>query len=438
MKPRAMIAVCVLGVLAATASAHTVYVDLNGGGDYLTIQEGINAATSGDTVLVAPGTYTGPMNRDMYFAGKGIYLVSEEGAEQTVIDCQHAGRAFVLTGSETPDAVIEEFTITNGSAPDSGDTAGWGGALYIANSAPVFVYCIFTNNEGLYGGAAYFGISSFVEMVACEFYNNTAELYGGGIYTYGSQLIVGRCYFEENQAVISGGGICCKTGSLAFITDCDFYQNTAADGGAVYIGTFFEPGTEPEEPSKVWWCEFKENTANRGGALFINGFTWVKALSCLFEHNTAVNQGGAVFALTDYTRSLAIQNCTLCFNSAEFGGGIYSAGTYGFQMNVEQSIIAFNSQGGAVRAEDYSTISPTLCLAFENVGGDELLGSRNMVEDPLFCSVYDGDYRLCENSPCLAENHPWGFGLGITQQSCEPCAAPVEETSWGSIKAMYR
>ena len=128
--------VCVCVVLAGTATASTVHVDWNGGGDHLTIQEGVTAASSGDSVLVAPGTYTGPQNRDILFGGKDVYLVSEAGAELTIIDCQHAGRAFVLAGSEPPTTTIEGFTVLNGVAPSTGETAGWGGAIYCANSAP--------------------------------------------------------------------------------------------------------------------------------------------------------------------------------------------------------------------------------------------------------------------------------------------------------------
>jgi len=35
----------------------TITVDIEGNGDFLSIQEGINASTNGDTVLVYPGRY---------------------------------------------------------------------------------------------------------------------------------------------------------------------------------------------------------------------------------------------------------------------------------------------------------------------------------------------------------------------------------------------
>jgi hypothetical protein len=75
-----------------------------------TIQQGINAAVKGDTVLVAPGTYTGPSNRNLSFLNKYLVLRSESGPAVTTIDCQSFGRAFFLldvasrSGSTAPRA----------------------------------------------------------------------------------------------------------------------------------------------------------------------------------------------------------------------------------------------------------------------------------------------------------------------------------------------
>lgn len=441
MKAHLLSLFCVFCVLTGTAVAGTVHVDVNGGGDYLTIGEGLATAGGGDTVLVAPGTYTGTLNRDIVFGGRHVYLVSEAGADQTIIDCQSAGRAFVLAGSEPFGTTIEGFTIRNGAAPTSGETAGWGGAIYCASSAPAILGCTFEDCYAEYGGAMYCGSSAVLPIVSCTFTDNEAPSYGGAIYCYGADVDIAKCDFVGNAAGISGGGICCKTGTLATISDCDFIENYAPDGAGVYVGTFDNGGTEPEDPSKVFYCRFTRNTASRGAGLFINGFTWVNASGCEFDYNTATLQGGGIFALTDYTRSLTVNACTFVFNGAEHGGSIYSAGAFGFEMAITQSIFAFGTGGASVQAEDYNSVAPSLCLAFGNVGGDQLPDSRNLQLDPLFCDVLAGDYYLCSNSPALEVNNPYHFALGAHTSpytTCDACAAPVEEVSWGSIKAMYR
>lgn len=61
--------------LAASVHAATIRVP----SDQSTIQDGLDASVSGDTVLVAPGTYTGEGKRGLYFQGKVIVLRSEGG-----------------------------------------------------------------------------------------------------------------------------------------------------------------------------------------------------------------------------------------------------------------------------------------------------------------------------------------------------------------------
>ncbi|HEV2355066.1 MAG TPA: hypothetical protein VGR89_12540, partial [Puia sp.] len=55
--------------------------------DQPTIQAGINAASNGDTVLVAPGTYKESIN----FSKKAITLMSSGGPSVTIIDGSNNG-----------------------------------------------------------------------------------------------------------------------------------------------------------------------------------------------------------------------------------------------------------------------------------------------------------------------------------------------------------
>ena len=61
---RVLLSSLVAWAFCVPASAATLVVDLNGGGDYTDIQSAIDVAADGDTVLVKPGEYwiTEPIN----------------------------------------------------------------------------------------------------------------------------------------------------------------------------------------------------------------------------------------------------------------------------------------------------------------------------------------------------------------------------------------
>ncbi len=82
--------------------------------DQPTIQEGIDAAQPGDTVILSPGTYIGPDNRDIDFKGKAITVRSESGAETCIIDCQGEGFGFIFQEGEGQGSVLEGVTINDG------------------------------------------------------------------------------------------------------------------------------------------------------------------------------------------------------------------------------------------------------------------------------------------------------------------------------------
>jgi hypothetical protein len=96
--------------------AATITVNWDGSADYTAIHAGIDAASNGDTVLVADGTYTGAGNRDIDFLGKAITVKSAGGPENCIIDCEGSPsdqhRGFYFHNGEGPDSVLDGFTIT--------------------------------------------------------------------------------------------------------------------------------------------------------------------------------------------------------------------------------------------------------------------------------------------------------------------------------------
>lgn len=426
------VVVGIMAVLPVAAPAATIHVDVSGGGDFATISEGVDAASSGDTILVAPGIYSGPMNRDIEFGGRTMTLRGEGGRDATVIDCQSAGRALVFSSGGTPDVRVEGLTIRNGNAG-----AGNGGAVWMAGASATFFECAFEDNEATWGGAFYLGHQSWPYIEYCTFEGNSAVDYGGCIYTYASKPYVYECDFTNNTAGISGGAISCKTWSIASIYNNRFYGNQAQDGGSIYVGTSFTMADDVV-PSYIGFNWFEDNTGDRGGAVFLNSFSWVNCMWNTFVRNSA-ERGGAVYCQTDAQGSLKLQNCTLVYNHGEYGGGICSSGNSVFnELTIEQCVIAFSTMGNSVHRIDFSPVTTDLSLAFGNDGGDILYGSRNLFDDPLFCDIDSNNFDLCENSPCRSVNNDWGFLMGSFRQICGECSSPVQETSWGSIKAMYR
>jgi len=182
---------------------------------YNTIQEGLDAADNGDTVVVADGNYSGTGNKNLDFKGKAIYLKSKNGPESCVIDCEHNGRGFYFHSGEGHDSVVHGFTIQRG--------AGWestlsGAAICCSGASPTIIGNIMQNavsNDDPY----------------LQYY----VTHGGGVYCSSSSAIIQGNIICNNQAGGSGGGIYCSSGSPIIIENT-ISNNRSIDwpGGGIY------------------------------------------------------------------------------------------------------------------------------------------------------------------------------------------------------------
>jgi len=156
-------------------------------GPFWTIQQGIDAADDGDTVLVGPETHTGPDNKNLDFRGKSMVLYAPDGPAATVIDCEYDGRGFDFDSGET--AAVIGFTITNGRAD-------YGGAIRCEFSQPQIRNCVITGNVATeYGGGIYCNLSG-PTLADCTISGNSPD----GIWMKnGSAWIVGAVHIASNN-----------------------------------------------------------------------------------------------------------------------------------------------------------------------------------------------------------------------------------------------
>ena len=222
--------------------------------DQPTIQAGINAASTGDTVSVAPGIYF----ERIRFNGKAITVRSEGGPNQTTINGSWSGSVVTFADNETIDSVITGFTIKSGSGTYS---IGYylGGGIYCNNSSPLIASNVITGNSGWGAGIACENASPIISGnlmtnstsgngggIYCyqsspEIYNNiiaynTTE-YSGGIACQQSTPIIASNTIVYNSATNNSGGISCYNESSIIIIDTILYGNVAPAGHQLYLSS---------------------------------------------------------------------------------------------------------------------------------------------------------------------------------------------------------
>jgi hypothetical protein len=212
---RQLLALSALLVFPAAASASQWQVDAAAGcpgvgtslAPFCTIQSALDAAASGDEIVVAPGLYLERLD----FRGKDVLLHSSGGAAATVIDAGGVGSVVTFSSGEGPGAVLRGFTLRAGAGTDTGAPYEplAGGGIFCRDASPTI--------EG-----------NVIEACAAN--------RGGGLALLGGAPLVKGNTIRGNFAT-HGLGVHCAEGTGALLLGNDIVSNVnyGSGGGGIDV-----------------------------------------------------------------------------------------------------------------------------------------------------------------------------------------------------------
>lgn len=394
---------------AHLAPAATIHVPA----DQSTIQAGINAANTGDTVLVAPGTYF----ENIDFNGKAITVTSSGGAASTILDGGQKAPAVLFDKGETRASILSGFTIQHGGVFNY--TIFVNGGIYLQNSSPIIRNNVLTQNNcwTIYtAGAAPLiqnnEISATQDPLGNCSFGGGAGIYIGGNLRYSgatndgtSAVIVGNTIENNVESGLEdaggngGAGIAVWNGSPVIMNN--IIRNNASpggSGGAINLQSGYGVAI-------VQNLIYGNSAGCGGGALAVQGIPDSRTgISALIANNTIVNNMGV--SSSGYSECASISQIYPWPDSYGFGNpaamvinNIISGSTFYPAVNCDEL-------GSSPNLADQPTFENDILY---NAGGpffgshcvDVSSQDNNIVADPQFVNASAGDFHLQSTSPAI-------------------------------------
>lgn len=167
-----------------------IEVNQDGSGNYTIIQEAMNSSANGDTVLVYPGTYYENLNfQEKSITLTSLYSFTQEDSiiSNTIIDGNQEYRCITIEYSDN--AVVNGFTIQNGSAMVENGYGYMGGGIYLKQAVNITISnCIIRDNKSYDGGGVAIIYCINVNLIGNTIAFNHGLRYGGSIASVGNEL----------------------------------------------------------------------------------------------------------------------------------------------------------------------------------------------------------------------------------------------------------
>ena len=393
VKLRTFILALAVSVWSSAASATVWYVDTANAGTqngtswataYKTIQQGIDAATSGDEVWVAQGTYneqrtssaTGSLEMKTGVAIYGGF----NGTETLRATRKYKTNITIIDGSNGRGAGVKAYHVVKGA--DNATLDGFVVQNGDANGATL------ATKEG--GGLNATGFSPTVRN--CTFRSNRADAVGGALTAITSSAVIDSCIFHDNSANGigtgdgGGGAIAACTGGTPVISNCLFYDNQvtgtspASGGGAIVVSA--------QNPT-IKNCTFTRNSCpgqvsgeGGGGAIIVTNSGNPTIKNCIMWADTSPE-----IALSSlFSGAATVTNCVV-------------QGGYGGGTNIQSSDPLFVNSG----ANDFR-ISSGSPARNAGVADGTVTRDLNGTNRPLEAAIDEGAYEfddVAPNAACL-------------------------------------
>jgi hypothetical protein len=412
------------------------------------IQEAINVASNGNTILVKPGQYYGFGNRNINLAALELRILAENQADPsaTVVKSHGLSAVFVFQGGQTTNTVLAGFTIQSsmqGIDCSNGDCGEENGIVCSDASSPLIsncvvelcrddaVYCEFNSSPTLMdvtirtiyeGNGIYAKNGSTPTVVNCVIDD---IFQGSGIHAVDSVGLdvlnttitdcsnpfgTGRGIWLENDSTAQiinttisdcQGGIRCDNSS-PLIDRCTIADNDAPDYYTVG-GVGFMAST-----NIALWASSADNDAvderneeENGGGILLRSGSLPTIQNCVIANNRTMASdpdyssgdsvkpyyglGGGIYS--GQACSVRLINCSVVYNVAmTYGGGFTTYGNY--VEHLRNDIIWGNSCNAAWLDEDEE---PPVFYTPGNAFFNALHCNEGTSHfDPWYCDISDG------------------------------------------------
>lgn len=384
--------------------------------DAATIQAGINAAANGDTVLVAPGTYS----ENIDFTGKNITLTSSSGAASTIIDGHLNGIVVTFANGETRQAVLNGFTIQNAALPADASPVQFSDGIYVSLANPTITNNVITRNRGygiqISGGGGYISGNTITYTstqydprydYGCDYDDGDGIFVGATGANNPDQVVIDHNTIEYNVGHCEGGGIGIYAAPTNFVITNNIIAHNQSLG---FGGGIFEVNGRIQSISQN--LIYDNDSGVAGGGMYISiPSEWNYSTGPLYMFIT----GNTIYGNT-ITLNPLVQDAWVDGSQIALPGYLSQVGFF-------NNLILADSSYSAVAcwtAYQYLDGAPPVFVNSDilNAGGAAFggwctspTGFGNISADPLFVNPANGDFHLQAGSPAIDSGFNAGPGI---------------------------